>query len=378
VLLTVPGRPSASAAFDSLRHHYANRLAVAHDLQPVGIIGNTVPRELIMAAGCCPVLLTAEPGRPTPTADVYMESIVPPETRSLAELALTGAFEFADLLVLSRPYAQLYYYLKELYRLGRAPTLPPLHIVDLMQSQREAVRAYNWSRIQDFVARLEHQFGVELTDGRLRLAITLTNQARALQRRLLDLRWTGAVSGTDALQAVGAGYFMPVEAYVSALGPYTDSLQTQMSLAGRPRMLIVPSEPLASLHLHQTLEDAGALVIAEDDWWGSRAPESDVPLTGSALEGLFLKYWLDTPTANVNPADKREAWLTTHATRDEVDCVVFYLPPSDHQLGWDYPRLKAWLEAHKKPSLLIRQDATTADGQTSISELVRSWLATRP
>jgi benzoyl-CoA reductase/2-hydroxyglutaryl-CoA dehydratase subunit BcrC/BadD/HgdB len=103
-----------------------------------------------------------------------------------------------------------------------------------------------------------------------------------------------------------------------------------------------------------------------------------MPLTGSALEGLFLKYWLDTPTANVNPADKREAWLTTHATRDEVDCVVFYLPPSDHQLGWDYPRLKAWLEAHKKPSLLIRQDATTADGQTSISELVRSWLATRP
>jgi benzoyl-CoA reductase/2-hydroxyglutaryl-CoA dehydratase subunit BcrC/BadD/HgdB len=374
-----PVRRSAVAAFDILRYHYANPLAAAHELQhPVGIIGNTVPRELVMAAGCCPVLLTPEPGRPTPAADAYMESIIPPETRALAELALTGAFEFIDLLVLSRPYSQLYYYLKELYRLGRATSLPPLHMVDLMQSQREAVRAYNWSRIQDFVAHLEHQFGIELTDSRLRLAITLTNQVRALQRQLLDLRWTGAVRGTDALQALGAGYLMPVEPYIVALAAYIDGLQAEPSLAGRARLLLVPSEPLAYLHLHQTLEDAGALVIAEDDWWGSRAPESDVPLTGSALEGLFLKYWLDTPTASVNPSEKREAWLTTHALRDEVDCVVFHLPPSDHQLGWDYPRLKAWLEAHDKPSLLIRHDATTADGQTSISEQIRAWLATRP
>jgi len=58
-----------------------------------------------------------------------------------------------------------------------------------MQSQREAVRAYNWSRFQALIERLERLSGEELTERRLRQAIALTDAVRDLQRRLLDLRW---------------------------------------------------------------------------------------------------------------------------------------------------------------------------------------------
>ncbi|MBV9327644.1 MAG: 2-hydroxyacyl-CoA dehydratase [Chloroflexi bacterium] len=355
-------------AADALRQAYVARLDLARDAQHagtrvVGLVGNTIPRELVLACGRLPVLVAAERGRPTPHADVFMEDVIPPETRALFERAARGDLEFLDLLVLSRPYGHLYYYLKEVHRLGRGPLFPPLHMFDLMQSQRQSVRAYNWNRFQTLIERLERLSGEELSERRLLQAIELTNAIRKLQRELLDLRWQGRLSGVDALQALGAGYLMPPHEYRDALETY---LQTVDSTRGGPRLLIVTSEPLSHTELHRALESAGALVVAEDDWWGSRAPGANVPFAGSAREAIFQKYWLDTASSSVYPATAREAWLRQHALRPEVDGVVFYLPPSDHQLGWDYPRLNAWLSGSGKPTLLVRADATIPQSFDSI------------
>ena len=370
---------TADRALDTLAAHYTDRQASAREALRrgtgvVGRIGNTVPNELVLACGWLPVLVAAEREAPTPTADVYMEPSIAPETRSLFESLLRGDCASFELLVLSRPYAHLYYYLKEVFRQGRAPRVPPLWMYDLMQSQREAVRAYNWDRTRALRDRLEQLSGVEITASRLRASMALTNTVRALQRRLQELRWQGRVSGVDALHAIGAGYFMPPDAYAETLAEYLATLGSAASLDGRPRLLVLPSEPLSHVELHRALEAAGALVVAEDDWWGSRAPGNDIPPTGDALDGIFLKYWNDTATQNVYPAAPREAWFTTHAARPDVDAVVFYLPPSDHQLGWDYPRLNAWLADQGKPSLLLRHDAATPEGQVTIGEQVRAWL----
>jgi benzoyl-CoA reductase/2-hydroxyglutaryl-CoA dehydratase subunit BcrC/BadD/HgdB len=355
------------AGLADLRHAYRTRLEMARrGTGIVGVVGNTVPVEVVLASGRVPIMVTADPLRPTPHADVYMEDIIPPEAKVLFESAVTGELEFLDLLVLSRPYAHLYYYLKEVFRLGRGPHLPSLHMFDLMQSQREAVRAYNWSRFQALVERLERLSGQEITETRLQQAIEISNAVRGLQRRLLERRWEAALSGVDALRALGAGYFMAPEDYIAALGDYLSNLQPDSTLQGRPRLLIVTSEPLSHTRLHEAVEGAGGLVVAEDDWWGSRAPGGDVPLAGSAREAVFQKYWLATASPGVYPAFAREAWFTQHALRPDLDGAVFYLPPSDHQLGWDYPRLKRWLSSHGKRSLLLRADATTPNGFETI------------
>jgi benzoyl-CoA reductase/2-hydroxyglutaryl-CoA dehydratase subunit BcrC/BadD/HgdB len=195
-----------------------------------------------------------------------------------------------------------------------------------------------------------------------------------MQRQLLECRWRAELTGLDAMQALGAGYFMAPDAYTETLAAYLAQLQPNAELAARPRLLVLPSEPLSHLHLHKVLEAAGGLVVAEDDWWGSRAPGADVSTTGSAVEGILAKYWMDTPTANVYPADAREQWFMEHVARDDVDGVVFYLPPSDHQLGWDYPRLEAHLDSTGKPSLLVRHDAATPDGRDAIPAQVKPWL----
>lgn len=364
----------------ALRHAYSARLELARNASGgssggvIGLVGNTIPVELVLACGRLPTLVTPDLTRGTPHADTYMEDVIAPETRALFESAATGELEFLDLLVLSRPYSQLYYYLKEVYRLGRGQHFPALHMFDLMLSQRDAVRAYNWGRFEALVDRLERLSGQEVTDRRLRDAIAVTNRVRAVQRRLLDLRWRAALSGVDALVAIGAGYFMPPDAYVAALEQYLRSLQPDPALESRARLLVVTAEPLSHTRLHAALEEAGAVVVAEDDCWGSRAPGADVPFAGSAREAVFRKYWLDTCSAGVYPAAARERWLRKHALRPEVDGVIFYLPPSDHQLGWDYPRLNGWLSEHGKRSLLLRSDATTPDGYATIADKARQFV----
>ena len=292
------------------------------------------------------------------------------------EAAVTGELEYLELLVLTRPYDKLYYYLKEIYRLGRAPALPPMHMLDLMQSQREAVRAYNWLGLQKLVKRLERAAGREITEADLRAAVSVTNRGRALQRAVLAARAEGRVSGVEAMQAIGAGYFMAPSDYADVLARYVDDLAARKPRETGPRLLVVTSEPLQHLKLHEALEGAGATVVAEDDWWGSRAPGDDIGFAGSALEAIFRKYWLDTPTANVNPPEAREAWFERESRRADIDGVIFYVPPSDLQLGWDHPRLERSLTARSMPSILLRQDVTTPAGRKTIDAATAAFLAT--
>src|SRR4051794_530341 len=149
-------RPAISDGFAVLQRHYrdpllAARAAHAKGVGVVGLVGATVPAELVLALGRFPVLITPDMGAPTPTADIYIEPVVSPETRALFEAALAGAFKFLDLLVLSRTDDKLYYYLKEMVRLGRAPAAPPLHMFDLMPSRREAVRQYNRDNLDELI-----------------------------------------------------------------------------------------------------------------------------------------------------------------------------------------------------------------------------------
>jgi benzoyl-CoA reductase subunit C len=346
-----------------LQHHYEQPLITAQDARKsgvgvVGITGPTVPIELAMAVRLCPVRISPVAGQATPTADHYMDNVIAPDTKSLFESAIRGDFEFLDLLVLTRHDDKLYYYLKELLRLGRARSLPPLHMFDLMGSQREAVRLYNEQHFDGLIRALERVSGRAVTDAALREAIDITNRSRALQRQLQQWRWQGQLAGTEALQVVGASFHMDPAVYAQALAGYMDDrARIAPKPIDGPRVVVITSEPLSHLSLHRYIEQQGGLVVAEDDHWGSRAPGNDPPTNVSPREGLFRKYWLDTAHAGVYPREAREAWFMEAFQRPDVDGVVFYVPPGDRQFGWDYPRLAKRVTDAGKQAVLLRKDA---------------------
>jgi benzoyl-CoA reductase/2-hydroxyglutaryl-CoA dehydratase subunit BcrC/BadD/HgdB len=370
------------ASLSTLQRYYGDRaFALAQMLEgdrPVaGRIGASVPAELLMAAGFASFMITAPAGAATPTADVYIEPVVPPETRALFQAALNGAYDEVALLVLSRQYDKLFYYLKEIYRLGLGPRLPPLHIYDLMQSQRASVAAYNRKSLGLLTAVLERASGQPIKEAALVSAAALTNRIRGLQRRLIAHRFAGVVGGVEAMQVLGAGVVMAPNLYQETLAAYLDALPAAPSGAWAAKVLVVTSEPLPGLDLHQAIEAASVLVAAEDDVWGARGVGEDIAAKGPPLEALLAKYARDTPTSGLYPPDIRETWFEGMSRRPEVDAVIFYVPPSDRQFGWDYPRLKAGLDARGVASLLIRTDAATPEGAAAITTAVTAFLAGR-
>lgn len=371
-------------AFETLVWHYQHRAAEALSqhkagVPVVGFTSNTVPWELIRASGCFPVLV--DPGfdalnESTPLADPLMEPVFDSRIRRLFDSILSGAWSYLSLLIVPRtsePEYKLYLYLREVERQKLSGAIPPLFLYDLLHTRSPISRKYGLDRTKDLANRLK-EIG-PITSKSLSNAVAESNRARAALRRLQNLRAndTPRISGTNALAITGALYFMDRTAYAKQLSAACREIKSAKPLRG-PRLLI-KGTPLPHPKLHQALEAHGAIVTAEDDWWGARAGEKKIP-SAASLNGLvraiFENYYLHASSPRVSPATAADLWFQK-AIKRGIDGVVFYLPPDDDVYGWDYPRLRDFVHTRGIPSLLIREDASR-ELSAETSEQIRSFV----
>ncbi len=369
-----------SRAFEKLLWHYQRRSAeaVAQDKAGVPVVGftsNTVPWELIRAAGCFPVLLGPDLDaldRPTSFADSLMEPVFDSRTRAIFNAILSGAWSFLRLLIIPRtsePEYKLYLYLREVARQKLGDKQPPLYLYDLLHTRSPISREYGIARTRDLMRRLG-QVG-PISGRSLSNAIKESNGARAALRRLQNLRTGKAprISGSDAHVISGALYFMDRAQCAKLVDEVCRQSQSAKPLHG-PRLLI-KGMPLHHARLHQALEAHHAVVVAEDDWWGSRAVGANiVPArgAGSFVKAIFENYYLRAPSPRVSPAAAADRWFKS-AVRRGVEGVVFYLPPDDDVYGWDYPRQRDFLHERGIASLLIREDASRGLSVKTIAQI---------
>jgi hypothetical protein len=87
---------------------------------------------------------------------------------------------------------------------------------------------------------------------------------------------------------------------------------------------------------------------------------------------------LDAPSPRSFAARLADRWFQAAALSD-IEGVVFYLPPEDKLLGWDYPRQMHFLDEYRIPSLLVREDARclSAGTRQQIGEFIARLPRTR-
>lgn len=350
-------------AFQELRSAYHDRgrsaaAVAAAGGKVVGLVGPTIPVELVLAAGGFPVAVAALPAGHTVAADRYLEAHFEDEVRATLETVLTGGYEWLDLLVLARTtdaYLELYYVLKEITRIGAGTAIPPLHLYDLLHSRSPANREYGLARLRELASRLEAATGQAATEDRLRAAVSTTNRQRAAINRVLEARRDPAsgITGVEAMTAIGAGRFLDPLRHTELLDAWLG--ETRQPPGGRPRVVLAAGVSLSDIRVHEALEAGGAVVAAEDDAWGSRAGGALIPEEAAdILAAVFDKYYLDVPSPRLAPAAARDEWLRSELAGDAPDALVVYVPRSDHWFGWDYPRLRSLAEAAGVPALLMR------------------------
>jgi benzoyl-CoA reductase/2-hydroxyglutaryl-CoA dehydratase subunit BcrC/BadD/HgdB len=165
------------------------------------------------------------------------------------------------------------------------------------------------------------------------------------------------ITGTESLALIGASFFMNREEYARLAETAFEELCVRAPLAGK--RLMITGSSLNHRGLHQALEQHKAIVVAEDDWWGSRSAGEDIKAdSNDMVKVVFEKYYFDAPSPRVFPFEISDRWFQ-QASTDGIDGVVFYLPPDDCVAGWDYPRLRHYLDERGIPHLLVREEAVS-------------------
>ena len=368
---------NAADPIERLTRHYENPAAEAiasatGGLPVVGITSNTVPWELIRAAGAFPCVIRSGNAHHADIGNFMEEGAFEERIRALFGAAISGDLHYLSLLVMPRTSEQeykLYLYLREVARRHPERRIPPLYLYDMLHTRSPESYSYGLERTRRLKERLEDLTGKRMEDAALLRAVEESNAARKSIRRLLRLRGhEPRLTGTEALALIGASFFIGRDEYARLAEHAAGLIEARPPLAGK-RLMIAGSSPNHP-GLHQALEKHGAVVVAEDDWWGSRSAGGDIAEGSSDLvKAIFEKYYLDTPSPRLFPLEIADAWFQ-QTSADGIDGVVFYLPPEDCVAGWDYPRRRLYLDERGIPHFLVREDAA------SISEACHERIET--
>jgi len=351
-----------TSAVSTLTQVYTERAIQPRDQPLVGVTSNTVPWELLQAAGFHPVLLS--PRRPhTPLADRYLEDVFSARTKAIFEFLISPESACLSAVIIPRTSEQehkLYLYLREVLRQGTERAPEPI-LYNLLHARSPEAEIYGLERTHHLKTTLERLAGGCIEPEALSSAIAEGNAARQAIRGLLQQRdgLRPKLPGSEALALIGAWYFMDRSEYAALAREALVEIQTRQPLEG-PRILIKGS-PQDGPDFCAAVEAHGAIVVAEDDWWGSRAAGQDIDATMDPIRAIFEKYYFDAPSPRIFPAAIADAWF--HRNASQVDGVIFYLPHEDDVIGWDYPRLRALLDQRATPHRMLREESSDEIGE---------------
>jgi benzoyl-CoA reductase/2-hydroxyglutaryl-CoA dehydratase subunit BcrC/BadD/HgdB len=357
-----PGK--AADPIGRLTWHYENPTAkamasAANGIPVVGITSNTIPWELIQAAGAFPCVINYGNAHHPDIPNFMEDSVFEERIRTIFGAAISGDLDHLSLLLISRTSEQeyrLYLYLREVARQNPRMRIPPVYLYDMLHTRSPESYAYGLERTLCLKERLEELTGRAIDDAALLQSIKESNAARRAIRKLLSLRNPKpAVSGTEALALIGSSFFINKDEYARLAEDAVKMIERRHPLAGK--RILVEGASVNHRSLHSALEKHGTVVVAEDDWWGSRSSGADIAdESGDLIRAIFDKYYLDAPSPRIFPFEIADEWFQKESVNG-IHGVVFYLPPEDCAAGWDCPRRLRYLDERGIFHLLVRDDA---------------------
>ena len=339
VIVSQENRPARMAYFDSFFAEIHGRRIwelVQEQKQGKKVIGSFctyVPEEILMALGASSVGLCGGAEVAPEAVDQYLPHNTCALIRSSLGFKLGRVcpyFETSDLVIGETTCDGK----KKAYELFA--DYAPLHVMELPRMKRPQDYALWRSELDRLVAKLTEVTGRELSAEALARSIKEVNDKRRALQRLNAARKASPVpiSGLDALLAVQIAFYDDVPRFTQMVNKIADELEARIA-AGQgvapkdaPRLLVTGSPmSIPNWKLHDIIEKAGAVVVAEELCTGSRYYEKLVPETADTVEGMLddiAGKYLDINCACFTPNTGRAEDVLRLAKEYNVDGVVNY------------------------------------------------------
>jgi len=290
----------------------------------VGIMCEFTPRELIMAADAVPVCLCGGSAEMIPPAEEHLPANLCPLIKSTYGYHVKGAnpfLEMADLVVAETTCDGK----KKMYEL--MARTKPMYVLELPQKPNDDDAMTHWiTELRKLRTRLEEQFGVEITDDKIRQAIKTMNSERELRRELAVLMQSDSppLTGRQLLdfKSIISGIDADFTQYAEAIKQFrsqNDSCGKSSSI--RVLMTGVPMAHGAERVL-DIIESHRGLVVCTESCTGLKPILEDVDeQADDPIIALAHKYFR-LPCSVMTKNDRRMDVLRELAAEYRPQCVI--------------------------------------------------------
>lgn len=214
--------------------------------------------------------------------------------------------------------------------------LAPVYVMELPQMKRPQDLELWRGELDRLVARLEEVSGRTLAFDALQRATREVNDKRRALQRLNATRAASPapISGKDALLAVQVAFYDDVPRFTQMVNKIADELEKRLATghgvapADAPRVLVTGSPmSIPNWKVHDLIEKAGGVVVAEELCTGSRYYEKLVAEDATTVEGLLddiAEKYLDINCACFTPNPGRVEDVLRLAKEYKADGILHY------------------------------------------------------
>lgn len=331
--------------------------------------------EMLTALDLVPYRILGDMSEPITKADTCLPAVVCPFLRSVTDLGLKGKYDFLDGVVTAHG-CEVSEKTAHIWRIYLNP--PYAHFIDTPHTTHTAARKQHKELLKDFKRTLESFTGKELSAEKLRQAVKVHNEQRALVRALYELRKPDPplISGTETLQLMVALASLPVPEGNELLSQVISEVkQRQDGPAKKSARLLVWGSIIDNIALIDMIESIGANVVMDDTSLGSRAYFPQVESTEDLLDGLAYRYLVElksprtfreTILSETNRKDymtdleNRFGYLKDYAEEWKVNGVILLVLRYCDIHGYEVPGLRDYLDRIGLPSIYLEHDYSQA------------------
>ena len=254
---------------------------------------------------------------------------------------------------------------------------PYSHFIDVPHTVHKAAQEQFKEQLKLFQKTLVAFTGKELSPDRLKEAIRVYNQQRALVRELYDLMKPDPplISGTETLQVMVALTSIPVDEGNRLLRQVISEVKERKNGPQRQSArLLVWGSIIDDTVLVKIMENSGANVVIDDTCVGSRAYFSDVEPTEDPLDGLAYRYLVElkcprTFRGDVHDSTKKDymadletrfGYLRDYIKEWNVHGVILQSVRYCDIHGYEVPGLRDYLDSIGLPNMYLEHDYSEA------------------
>jgi benzoyl-CoA reductase/2-hydroxyglutaryl-CoA dehydratase subunit BcrC/BadD/HgdB len=312
----------------------------------IGWLCSYVPEELIIAAGLDPIRLKGEVAN-VKEADSYVKNIL--------DSGLRNKFENVQGIIFTNSCDGM----RRLYDLWNQYVKTPfIYMLEIPRNRNESANQYFSEQLLALKTRLEQVFEVDMSNDKLRKAISRMNNRRGMMMDIFDKQKEvpSYFKGSDLLALCHEEATCPKEEASDRLNNYIRDFKAPKSFQdGNPRILIMGNVIDNSI-LFKMIENAHGSVIVFDTCNGLKHYSNPVEEGPDPIEGLARRYLVKPSCARMPGFNARMDRIEQLIDEYSINGIIYSsLKFCDYSL-FEVPQVEGYTRRSRVPFLILEND----------------------